>query len=169
MSEQAYAYIIVGGGLAGASAVEGIRERDKEGSILLIGSEKHLPYDRPPLTKKLWFGKKKVEEIFLHDQEFYEQNKVTVASGITVTSLDPKQRSVTTNAGKQYRYQKLLLATGGVPRTLPIPGGDLEGICYFRTLDDYLKLRKGIHRGKEGGRHRRRVHRLRDRGGDGHQ
>jgi len=73
--------------------------------------------------EKLWFGKKKVEEIFLHDQKFYDQNKVTVESGITVTSLDPKQRSVATDGGKQYRYQKLLLATGGVPRTLPIPGG----------------------------------------------
>ena len=149
MGEETYPYIIVGGGLAGASAVEGIREQDKKGAILLIGAEKHLPYDRPPLSKKLWFGKKKVEEIFLHDQKFYDQNKVTVESGITVTSLDPKQRSVATDGGKQYRYQKLLLATGGVPRTLPIPGGDLDGICYFRTLDDYLKLRRESTEGKK--------------------
>ena len=142
MGEETYPYVIVGGGLAGASAVEGIRERDTKGAILIIGAEKHLPYDRPPLTKKLWFGKKKVEEIFLHDQKFYDQNKVTVESGISVTTLDPKQKSVTTNTGKQYRYQKLLLATGGVPRTLPIPGGDLGGICYFRTLDDYLMMRR---------------------------
>jgi len=149
MENETYPYIIVGGGLAGASAVEGIREQDKKGAILLIGAERHLPYDRPPLSKKLWSGKKKVEEIFLHDQKFYDQNRVTVESGIAVTSLDPKQKSVTTNAGKQYRYQKLLLATGGVPRTLPIPGGNLEGICYFRTLDDYLKLRKGSTEGKK--------------------
>ena len=64
MAEQTFPYIIIGNGLAGASAVEGIRERDKTGPILLIGSEMHLPYDRPPLTKKLWFGKKKVEELF---------------------------------------------------------------------------------------------------------
>jgi len=142
MEEETYPYVIIGGGLAGASAVEGIRERDKKGAILIIGAEKHLPYDRPPLTKKLWFGKKKVEEIFLHDQKFYDQNKVTVESGISVTALDPKQKSVTTDTGEQYRYQKLLLATGGVPRTLPIPGGDLGGICYFRTLDDYLRMRR---------------------------
>src|SRR5512143_325543 len=138
MAEQTFAYVIVGGGLAGASAVEGIRERDTTGAILLIGSEKHLPYDRPPLSKKLWLGKKKVEEIFLHDRHFYEENAVTVQSGVMVTSLDPKERSITTGDGKQYRFQKLLLAPGGGPRTLPIPGGDLEGICYFRTLDDYL-------------------------------
>jgi len=88
---------------------------DKKGTILIIGAEKHLPMT-PALTKKLWFGKKKVEEIFLHDQKFYDQNKVTVESASRSPTLDPKQRSVTTNTGKQYRYQKLLLATGGVPR-----------------------------------------------------
>ncbi|HUJ16990.1 MAG TPA: FAD-dependent oxidoreductase [Nitrospirota bacterium] len=148
MGDRSYEYIIVGGGLAGASAVEGIRELDKKGAILLLSAEKHLPYDRPPLTKKLWFGKKKVEEIFLHDRKFYDENGVTVETGITVTSLDAKQRAVTTNAGNEYRYRELLLATGGIPRTLPIPGGDLAGICYFRTLDDYLKLRKGSTEGK---------------------
>ncbi len=148
MGEQAYEYIIVGGGLAGASAVEGIREQDKKGAILLIGSEKHLPYDRPPLTKKLWFGKKKVEDIFLHDRTFYDQNEVTVASGLTVTSLDAKQKTITAGDGKRYRFQKLLLATGGVPRTLSIPGGNTEGICYFRTLDDYLRLRTESTEGK---------------------
>ncbi len=141
MADQTYAYIIVGGGLAGASAVEGIRERDKSGSVLLLGAEKHLPYDRPPLSKKLWFGKKKVEDIFLHDQSFYDQNGVTVATGVTVTALDAKRKTVVTNDGNRYGYQKLLLATGGAPRRLSVPGGDLEGICYYRTLDDYLRLR----------------------------
>ena len=148
MAEQTFPYIIIGGGLAGASAVEGIRERDKTGAILLIGSEKHLPYDRPPLSKKLWFGKKKVEEIFLHDQEFYDQNGVTLAPGVTVTSLDAKEKTITASGGRTYRFQKLLLATGGAPRTLSIPGGSLEGICYFRTLDDYLRLRQEASEGK---------------------
>ncbi len=148
MADRTYTYVIIGGGLAGASAVEGIRERDKNGGILLIGSEKHLPYDRPPLSKKLWFGKKTVENIFLHDQNFYDQSGVTVLQGVTVAAVDPKQRTVTTEAGMQYRYEKLLIATGGVPRTLPIPGGDFEGICYYRYLDDYLRLRKELPEGK---------------------
>jgi NADPH-dependent 2,4-dienoyl-CoA reductase/sulfur reductase-like enzyme len=149
MGDQSYEYIIVGGGLAGASAVEGIREHDKEGAILLIGAERHLPYDRPPLTKKLWFGKKKVEDIFLHDQKFYDQNGVMLEQGVMVTALDPKRKKVTTSIGREFRFQKLLLATGGVPRTLPIPGGDLDGICYFRTLDDYLKVRRDSTEGKK--------------------
>lgn len=148
MADRIYAYIIVGGGLAGASAVEGIRERDKKGDILLISADRHLPYDRPPLSKKLWFGKKKVEEIFFHDQKFYDQNGVTVALDTRVTALDASQKTVTTNKKTQYTFQKLLLATGGVPRTLPIPGGNLEGICYYRSLDDYLGLRAAATEGK---------------------
>jgi 3-phenylpropionate/trans-cinnamate dioxygenase ferredoxin reductase subunit len=148
MTDQKYTYVIVGGGLAGASAVEGIREKDKNGSILLMSSEKHLPYDRPPLTKKLWFGKKKVEDIFLHDRAFYDQNGVTLALDIEVTALDAHQKTVTTNKNSQYRFQKILLAIGGTPRKLPIPGGTLEGICYYRTLDDYLRLRSEATEGK---------------------
>jgi 3-phenylpropionate/trans-cinnamate dioxygenase ferredoxin reductase component len=148
MAEHTYTYVIIGGGLAGASAVEGIRERDRTGGILLIGSEKHLPYDRPPLSKKLWFGKKKVEEIFLHDHAFYDRNGVVLAQGTTVTALDARQKSITTDTGKEYRFQKLLLATGGTPRKLPIPGGNSDGICYFRTLDDYLRMRKESTEGK---------------------
>ncbi len=148
MADRTYTYVIIGGGLAGASAVEGIRERDRDGAILLIGGEKHLPYDRPPLSKKLWFGKKKVEDIFLHDQNFYNQSGVTVLQGVTVTAIDQKLKTVATDAGAQYGYEKLLIATGGVPRTLPIPGGDLEGICYYRYLDDYLRLRRELPEGK---------------------
>jgi 3-phenylpropionate/trans-cinnamate dioxygenase ferredoxin reductase component len=148
MGEETYPYIIVGGGLAGASAVEGLRERDKDSAILLIGGEKHLPYDRPPLSKKLWFGKKKVEEIFLHDREYYDQNGVTLTLGTRVMAVDAKQKKLIASDGKSYSYQKLLLATGGVPRTLSIPGGNLEGICYYRYLDDYLRMKDEASAGK---------------------
>lgn len=141
-------YVIVGGGLAGASGVQGIRELDKEGSILLIGGEHHLPYDRPPLSKKLWFGQKKVEEIFLYPREFYDQNKVNLMLGTFVTSLDARQKTITDDKGKTFHYGKLLLATGGVPTRIPIPGGDSEGICYYRNLDDYLRMRKEATEGK---------------------
>jgi 3-phenylpropionate/trans-cinnamate dioxygenase ferredoxin reductase subunit len=148
MAEQSFAYIIVGGGLAGASAIEGIRELDKKGSLLMIGREKHLPYDRPHLSKKLWFGKKKVEDIFLHKHEFYTQNNAAVAVGTTVKALDAVGKTVADHMGKTYRFEKLLLATGGTPRTLPIPGGNLEGICYYRYLDDYLQIRQKASAGR---------------------
>jgi NADPH-dependent 2,4-dienoyl-CoA reductase/sulfur reductase-like enzyme len=148
MSEQPYSYIIAGAGLAGASAVEGIRERDKDGPILLIGLEKHLPYDRPPLSKKLWFGQKKVEDIFVHDEEFYRANKVELALGVELVGLDDESRTLLDSQGQSYHYDKLLLATGGVPRRLSIPGGDLGGISYYRYLDDYVRLRSDADEGK---------------------
>src|SRR3989338_2305897 len=143
-----YDYAIVGGGLAGASAVEGIRELDAAGRILLVGEENHLPYDRPPLSKKLWFGKQKVEEIFLHDRTFYDKHAVTLAPGTKATQLDHNAKTLTTAQGDTYGYGKLLLATGCKPRTLSIPGGDLDGICYFRNLDDYLRTRDVAAEGK---------------------
>jgi len=148
MAEQPFMYVIVGGGLAGTSAIEGIRELDKKGSILLIAGEKHPPYDRPPLSKKLWFGKKKVEEIFLHDEKFYGQNGVTVKTGTMVTSLDATKKMLVDHKDNTYGFKKLLLATGGFPRTLPIPGGNLEGICYYRYIDDYLRIRQEASAGK---------------------
>jgi NADPH-dependent 2,4-dienoyl-CoA reductase/sulfur reductase-like enzyme len=141
MPENVFTYIIVGGGLAGASAIEGIREQDAAGTLLLIGDEKHLPYDRPPLSKKLWLGKKRVDEIFLHDAAFYRANHVELKLGVTVTRLDPFRKTVADDSGNEYHYGKLLLATGGRPRPLPVPGGELDGICYFRYLDDYEKVR----------------------------
>ena len=148
MPGKTYSYVIAGGGLAGASAVQGVRELDEEGPILLIGGEQHLPYDRPPLSKKLWFGQKKVEEIFLHPREFYDENKVDLMLGTFVTSLDAGQKTITTDKGQTFHYGKLLLATGGVPTKLPIPGGDSEGICYYRNLDDYLRIKKEATEGK---------------------
>ena len=66
-------YVIVGAGRAGVSAVEGIRELDESGSILLVGAESHLPYDRPPLSKQLWSGKNEVSDIFVHDRAYFER------------------------------------------------------------------------------------------------
>lgn len=83
-----YAYIIVGSGLAGVSAIEGIRSIDKQGTILLIGGEHHLPYHRPPLSKQLWTGKKKLEDIFIKDRSYYETNGVSLELGEKVTRLD---------------------------------------------------------------------------------
>lgn len=134
-------YVIVGGGLAGASAIQGIRELDTQGSIRLIGEETHLPYDRPPLSKKLWFGKARVEDIFIHDQRFYDDLGVSMMLGTRVVKLDTKEKSITVANGERYGFGKLLLATGTKPRQIAIPGGELEGICYYRTLDDYLRIK----------------------------
>jgi NADPH-dependent 2,4-dienoyl-CoA reductase/sulfur reductase-like enzyme len=141
---QSYTYIIIGGGLAGASAVDGIREIDRIGSILMLAEETNLPYHRPPLTKELWTGKKTVHTIKVHPQEYYNQKGVTLLLGSAAVSLDPAKKQVTDNQGRVYSFEKMLLATGGKPRKLSIPGGDLKGINYYRTLDDYHFLREQV-------------------------
>jgi 3-phenylpropionate/trans-cinnamate dioxygenase ferredoxin reductase component len=148
MSEKKYRYVIIGSGLAGTSAIEGIREIDKRSPILLIGNEHHMPYDRPHLSKKLWFGKKKVEEIFLHDKAYYIGNNVDLALGETTTRIVRGDKLILTGSGESIHYERLLIATGGSPRRLEVPGGDLDQICYFRTLDDYNSVRALLSEGK---------------------
>jgi NADPH-dependent 2,4-dienoyl-CoA reductase/sulfur reductase-like enzyme len=143
-----YPYIIIGAGLGGASAFEGIREIDSQGAICLFGAEKDLPYDRPPLSKQLWTGAQKEGEIFRHDEKFYRDAKVDLRLGKGVAQIDPAEHLVHDAQGATHRYEKLLLATGGTPRRLSIPGGDLAGLCYFRTLGDYHQLRGEATEGK---------------------
>ena len=140
MGREHFRYVIIGAGLAGASAVRGIRESDKDGSILMIGNESYRPYNRPPLTKDLWSGKKRVEDIFVDHETFYKDNDVVLKTGNSVKSIDSFSKSILTERNGKYTFEKLLLASGGIPRRLSVPGGDLEGICYFRYLDDYLRL-----------------------------
>jgi len=140
-NETSYKYVIVGGGLAGASAVEGIRQIDTDGAILLLCGEDRRPYHRPPLSKGLWTGKKKLEKIHVHNEAFYADNGAELVLGTRVASLDPRGKTVTADGGRQWRYEKLLLATGGEPRRLDVPGGELDALCYFRGVNDYLSLR----------------------------
>ncbi|MFA6664975.1 MAG: FAD/NAD(P)-binding oxidoreductase [Armatimonadota bacterium] len=148
MEREKYNYLIVGAGVAAAYAIEGIRDMDENGSILMIGNEEYFPYNRPPLSKKLWFGEKKVDDIFVYKEDFYIDNNVDILLGTQVKEIDSALRTVITDRGHSFDYDKLLLATGGTPRRLEIPGADLEGICYYRYLDDYLKTRAKATAGK---------------------
>ena len=148
MAEPYYVYAIVGGGLAAASAVEGIRQLDKAGSILLLSQEKHLPYHRPPLSKQLWSGKKKVEDIFIKGRGFYDDNGVKLMHSTRAVAIDARQKTATDDKSRTFRFNKLLLATGGSPRRLPIPGADLDGVCYYRYLDDYMATRAQAAEGR---------------------
>ncbi len=146
--EDRYTYVIVGAGLTGASAVEGIREVDSEGPILLMGRDEHSPYDRPPLSKGLWLGKKKVSEIYLHESDFYRSQGVALQLGAEVAAIDPQAKTVSAAGGATYQYEKCLLAPGGRPRRLDVPGGDLPALSYYRTLDDYTRIREQAGAGK---------------------
>lgn len=129
-----YKYLIIGGGMTADAAVRGIREIDTGGAIGMIGNDHNPPYNRPPLTKALWKGKP-LESIWRGTQEF----SVDLHLGRTVRSIDPDQKVVRDEQGVDYKYEKLLLATGGTPRRLPFGG---EDVIYYRTLDDYHHLRE---------------------------
>ncbi|MDN5934572.1 MAG: FAD-dependent oxidoreductase [Nitrosospira sp.] len=126
-------YLIVGGGMTADSAVHGIRKIDQNGAIAMICEERHRPYDRPPLTKSLWKGTP-YESIWRNEHDL----NVAMHVGKKVVGLDPSKKTATDDAGNVYTYEKLLLATGGLVRRFP----DFdERIIYYRTVDDYQKLR----------------------------
>jgi len=135
-----YQYVIVGGGHAGAAAIEGIRAHDPTGSILLLSRENHPPYHRPPLSKGLWSGKSKRDELPIHPETFYRDNKVDLMLRREAVELDPENRRVWDDHGTRCDYGKLLLATGLKPRRLDVEGADSEGVHYYRSLEDYLFL-----------------------------
>ena len=127
-------YLIVGGGMTADSAAHGIRKIDQDGAIAMICEERHKAYDRPPLSKALWKGAP-------YESIWREAHGLNVAMhlGKKAVSVDPSKKSVTDDAGNIYTYEKLLLATGGMARRFP----DFDtGIIYFRTVDDYQKLRE---------------------------
>ncbi len=134
-----YDYLIIGGGVTAASAVLGIREVDPDGTIGMISSEGHKPYNRPPLSKKLWQGKPE-EGIFRKLPE----NNMEIFLDSTAISLDPTKKEVLDNSKNVYGYKKLLIATGGRPRRIP---GAPEDILYLRTLDDYHIARSWTGKG----------------------
>ena len=141
-----FKYIIIGGGLAGASAVEGIRSRDSSGFIGLIGKENRLPYDRPPLSKGLWLDKTTLAEIPVHDESFYSTRNVRVQLNTEIVAIEKQNKRVVDREGNRYSYEKLLIATGGTPRHLSF-GGD--AVHYYRTVDDYEALKEAAGRLEE--------------------
>jgi NADPH-dependent 2,4-dienoyl-CoA reductase/sulfur reductase-like enzyme len=128
-----YKYLIVGGGMTADAAVRGIRQVDQNGAIGLISAEPHRPYNRPPLSKGLWQGTK-LESIWRKT----DSQGVELHLGRKAQTLDSQNKSVIDDQGTVYTFDKLLLATGGTPARLPF--GD-DHIIYFRTLQDYERLR----------------------------
>jgi NADPH-dependent 2,4-dienoyl-CoA reductase/sulfur reductase-like enzyme len=139
-----YSYVIVGGGLSGASAIEGIRAHDKDGSILLISRENVPPYHRPPLTKELWFGKSTLDKLPAYGDEFYTGNNVELVLRREVTELEASSHTLWDDHENTVTYDRLLLATGGKPRLLDAAGNERQSVHYYRLLEDYLFLSEHV-------------------------
>ncbi len=129
-----YRYLIIGGGMTADAAARAIRKSDAGGSIGIISADSHPPYNRPPLSKGLWKGDDPEKTLWRGTDKI----NADLALGRRVTAINPKQKTVTDDRGNAFAYEKLLLATGGTPRRLPMQTGQ---IIYYRTFDDYTRLR----------------------------
>jgi len=134
-------FVIAGGGLAGAKAAEALRAQGFDGRVVLAAEEDIRPYERPPLSKDYLQGKTSPEKIFVHSADWYDTSRVELMLGTAVTAIDRGRREVTLTGGGHLAYDRLLLATGAVPRRLPLPGADADGVLYLRRVGDSDRLR----------------------------
>jgi 3-phenylpropionate/trans-cinnamate dioxygenase ferredoxin reductase component len=134
-------HVIVGASLAGARAAGALREEGFDGRIVLLGAEEHRPYERPPLSKAYLAGAADRDTVFVHPAEWYDERRIDLRLGVAATGLDRTAHEVVLADGSRLPYTKLLLTVGSSPRRLGVPGGDLDGVHYLRTLDDSDRLR----------------------------
>ena len=136
--------VIIGAGQAAGQAAASLRQEGYEGAITIIGDEKQAPYQRPPLSKAYLSGEIGLDRVLVRPDKFYEDKNVDLHTSARVEKIDPAAKTVTTEAGEAYDYEKLLIATGSRPRILNITGSDLAGIHYLRTVDDVDAIREAM-------------------------
>ncbi len=145
--EASSTYVIVGAGLAGGRAAEVLRAEGFAGHILLVGAEPDRPYERPPLSKQYLRREWSRDRVFLHPAEYYDQHHIELRLGQCVRRVATSEKRVALDTGTHVAYDKLLIATGAGPRRLQIPGGNLEGVEYLRTLQDADTLGAALKHG----------------------
>jgi 3-phenylpropionate/trans-cinnamate dioxygenase ferredoxin reductase subunit len=133
--------LIVGAGLAGAKAAEALRKDGFDGRVVMFGSEPYRPYLRPPLSKEYLRGDETLDKVYVHPDGWYAEQRVELETSTTVDAIDPGGHAVVLGDGRRVAFDNLLIATGSEPRRLPVPGADLAGIRYLRTIDDSDALR----------------------------
>jgi len=140
-------FVIAGAGFAGAKAAETLRDEGFDGRVVLVGAEHERPYERPPLSKDYLRGEVGREKVYVHDEAFYGDRRIELRVGRTAVGLDTSADELTLDDGERLGYDRLLLATGAEPRRLAIPGGELDGVLYLRTVGDSDALRERLERG----------------------
>jgi 3-phenylpropionate/trans-cinnamate dioxygenase ferredoxin reductase subunit len=140
--------VIVGASHAGSETAIRLRQNGFKGSVALIGAETELPYNRPPLSKAFLAGELSLDQILIRPRQTYEKVDIAWHGGTTVTAINRNKHDVVVADGRLFGYQKLVLATGGRPRRLTVPGADLRGIYYLRDVADVDKMRPAFTAGK---------------------
>jgi NTE family protein len=138
---QKFDLVIVGGGLTAARAIKEYRATSGDGTIALLSKERSLPYHRPPLSKRFLRGEAERQDTLVEPETFYSENGVEPFLGTEVAGLDPREQAVSTSDGGRYGYRQLLLATGSVPRVLPVDGAELDGVFNLRSIEDAAAIR----------------------------
>jgi len=138
--------VIVGASLAGAKAAETLRHEGFDGHVVLLGVEAERPYERPPLSKEYLRGETS-DKPYVHDDGYYEGNDIELRTSTEVESIDPDASEVVLAGGERIGYDRLLLTTGSEPRRLSVPGSDLDGILYLRTVADSDAIAERIEAG----------------------
>lgn len=139
--------LIIGGGQAGAQAVDTLRREGYTGRIVLVSEEAQLPYQRPPLSKQFLSGELALDRLLFRHQTFYDEHGVELKLGVRATRLDRAARAVSLSNGEELTYDKLLLALGAVSRQLTCPGSELPGVHYLRNIADVGAIQPGLKAG----------------------
>jgi 3-phenylpropionate/trans-cinnamate dioxygenase ferredoxin reductase subunit len=138
------AVVIVGASHAAVQAIDTLRRTGHAGPVTLVGDEAYLPYNRPPLSKKYLSGELERERLLLRSPQFYETTQTEVRLGVRVTAIDRTDRRLRLSDGGELSYGKLLLCIGSRNRQLAVPGSDLAGIHYLRTIADVDGIRADL-------------------------
>jgi 3-phenylpropionate/trans-cinnamate dioxygenase ferredoxin reductase subunit len=141
--------VIVGGGVAAARAIEGIREAGSDAPVVLVAAEQHLPYEKPPLSKGTLAGDDPLESAILHPEKWYAEHGVTLRLGTEASAIDPAAHTVALADGGTLPYGRLLLATGSTARRLDVPGADLANVLTLRSMDESAELRSRLVAGSD--------------------
>jgi 3-phenylpropionate/trans-cinnamate dioxygenase ferredoxin reductase subunit len=142
-------FVIVGASLTGATAAVTLRQDGFDGEVILVGAERHPPYERPPLSKQYLRGEAPFEKALVRPSGFYEANAIDTRYGEAATHVDPADRTVRLASGRSVRYDKLLIATGVRNRRPPIPGLHLQNVFGLRTVDDANAIRAEVVSGRK--------------------
>ena len=140
--------VVVGTGHAAGQIVATLKQKKFDGQVCLIGEEPWLPYQRPPLSKKFLAGELPAERLYVKPPAFYEDSQVTVQPDTRVAGIDRERRHVVPETGPARPYDKLILSVGARARRLRLPGSELDGIHYLRTIDNVIAIRKDMEEGR---------------------
>ena len=139
-------FLMIGGGIAAATAAETLRDEGAKGTILMLCAERYRPYNRPQLTSGILLGNVSPAQALLRQPDAYREDEIDIRLETIVRSVDPARHEVTDQNGTVYRYGKLLIATGTKARRLDVPGADLQGIYCLHTMADALAIRDALDR-----------------------